>query len=298
MNRKVKSTLGLVALLVFILAVGGIYIYVFQSGKIKEKSAKLQELSKNDLDRSKLLLALDNAKDKIKSIDSILAARKFNIPQDLSEIKFFDFMTKITSSFSGVTKVDLEYIEKKPDKEFFFYQYKVTGSGDYNEIYQMINSIEQSRELKKIKEASITNFVKMDKESIPRFLVNYSFLVDVYTSTNNRFSTTEFVENDLSAGYLYDAFFPLIRAEIPPNIDNLLDVQTAQLLALIPEGAFVSDQKGDSYLLLEGDPVYLGYLTKIDYEKNTVSFIINKGGIIERISLQLQKEGLNKTTIK
>ncbi|HZW38535.1 MAG: hypothetical protein ACM3O3_11390 [Syntrophothermus sp.] len=298
MNRKVKSTLSLVALLIFILIAGGAYIFIFQAGKVKDKTAKLTELSKNDLDRNKLLLALDNAKEKIKKIDSILAARKFNIPQDISEIGFFTFMNNIAADFSGVTKINLEYMEKKPDKEFFFYEYKVTGSGDYNELYRMINSIEQSRELKKVKEASLTNQVEMDDDNVPRYLVNYSFLVDVYFSNNNRFSTTEFKENDLSSGILYDAFYPLIRLEVPPNIDNLLDVQGAKLLALIPEGAFLSDQKGDSYLLLEGDPVYLGYVTKIDYEKQNVSFIINKGGIIERINLQLEKEGLTKTTIK
>jgi len=50
---------------------------------------------------------------------------------------------------------------------------------------------------------------------------------------------------------LYDAFYPLIRNEIPPNVDNLLDVQGAKLLALIPEGAFVADTKGNTYLVWE-----------------------------------------------
>ena len=97
-------------------------------------------------------------------------------------------------------------------------------------------------------------------------------------------------ENRLRPNPLYDVFYPLIRNEIPPNTNNLLDVQTAQLLALIPEGAFLSDANGTTYLLWEGDPVYLGYLTKIDYENNKVSFILNKGGIIEKVDLLLEKE--------
>jgi hypothetical protein len=73
-----------------------------------------------------------------------------------------------------------------------------------------------------------------------------------------------------------------------------LDVQGAKLLALIPEGAFLSDSKGNTYLLWEGQQVYLGYLTKIDYDHNTVSFILNKGGIIEKTDLTLEKEIVNK----
>ena len=84
-------------------------------------------------------------------------------------------------------------------------------------------------------------------------------------------------------------FYPLIRNEIPPNIDDLLDVQAAQLLALIPEGAFIADSKGVTYLLWEGDQVYLGYLTEIDYDKNEVHFVLNKGGIIEKVTLELDK---------
>ncbi|MDP3831240.1 MAG: hypothetical protein Q8Q47_08215, partial [Ignavibacteriaceae bacterium] len=78
--------------------------------------------------------------------------------------------------------------------------------------------------------------------------------------------------------------------DIPPNFDGLLDVQGARLLALVPEGAFVSDMKGNSYLLIEGDQVYLGYLTKIDYKNNSVKFILNKGGIVENVSLELERE--------
>jgi len=118
-------------------------------------------------------------------------------------------------------------------------------------------------------------------------------MAKVYFSSDNRFAPAEYVENNLAAGPVYDAFYPLIRNEIPPNVDNLLDVQGARLLALIPEGAFVADTKGNTYLVWEGEQVYLGYLTKIDYDNNTVSFILNKGGIIEQVTLQLDRN-LNK----
>jgi len=65
-------------------------------------------------------------------------------------------------------------------------------------------------------------------------------------------------------------------------------------LALIPEGAFLSDSKGNTYLLWEGEQVYLGYLTKIDYDNSKVSFILNKGGIIEKVELSLETETTNK----
>ena len=147
-----------------------------------------------------------------------------------------------------------------------------------------------TKELKKILSCSFDNFVKVDDEGIPHYLVNYILSVAVYFSANDQFASSISKENKLTPNPIYDIFYPLIRNEIPPNIDNLLDVQTAQLLALIPEGAFIADSQGATFLLWEGDQVYLGYLTEIDYELNEVNFVLNKGGIIEKITLTLEKE--------
>ncbi len=70
---------------------------------------------------------------------------------------------------------------------------------------------------------------------------------------------------------------------------NFLMYKGATLLALIPEGAFIADSKGNTYLIWEGEQVYLGYLTKIDYQNSRVSFILNKGGIIEKMDLELDR---------
>jgi hypothetical protein len=47
-------------------------------------------------------------------------------------------------------------------------------------------------------------------------------------------------------------------------------------------------------LIWEGEQVYLGYLTKIDYQNSRVSFILNKGGIIEKMDLELDRSEFKK----
>lgn len=290
MNKKLRSTLGLLALLVLILLVGGFYVYVFQNSSISEKTEKLDELNANVYDPAELEARYQQLLQRSDALDSILASRKFNIPQDLSSIKFYNFINGIVATFSEHTQINLEYLEQKQDKEFFVYEYKLTGGGYFNDVYRLIYAIEQSKELKKISYLTLGNLIRTDEEGVPLFLVNFEMTVQVYYSSDNRFAPAESVENDLTAGPIYDAFYPLIRNEIPPNIDELLDVQGAKLLALIPEGAFVADTKGSTYLVWEGEQVYLGYLTRIDYNSNTVSFILNKGGIIEKVTLELDRE--------
>ena len=288
MNKKLISTLSVLALLIIILVAGGIYIFVIQRGDLSERQEKLVELNKNVYDPVELENRYQELQRKSAELDSILANRKFNIPQNISSIKFYNFINKIVADFPKETTVNVEYVRQAPDKEFFFHEYKLTGGGNYNDVYKMIYAIEQSKELKKIGKLTFTNLVKTNDE-IPLFLVNFELIAQVYYSSDNRFAPAEFVENNLYTGPIYDAFYPLIRNEIPPNVDNLLDVQGARLLALIPEGAFVADNKGNTYLVWEGEQVYLGYLTKIDYDNNTVSFILNKGGIIEQVTLQLDR---------
>jgi len=288
MNKKLISTLSVLALLIIILVAGGIYIFVVQQGDLSERQEKLAELNKNVYDPVELENRYQELERKSAELDSILANRKFNIPKDISSIKFYNFINSIVANFPKETTVNVEYLRQAPDKEFFFHEYKLTGGGNYNDVYKMIYAIEQSKELKKVGKLTLTNLVKTDDE-IPLFLVNFELVAQVYFSSDTRFAPAEFVENNLYTGPIYDAFYPLIRNEIPPNVDNLLDVQGARLLALIPEGAFVADNKGNTYLVWEGEQVYLGYLTKIDYDSNTVSFILNKGGIIEQVTLQLDR---------
>jgi len=290
MNKKLRSTFGIVGLLLLILVTGGIYIFMFQNSSIAEKKDKLAELEANAYDPIELAERYATLKKRSAILDSVLSSRTFNIPKDLSSIKFYNFVNNVLSNFSNSTQVNIEFVKRERDKEFFVYEYKITGSGFFNEVYKLIYSIERSKELKKIVTADFGNLIKTDDEGIPKFLINFEMIVQVYFSNDSRFAPEKFVENDLSTRPLYDAFYPLIRNEIPPNVDQLLDVQAAKLLALIPEGAFVADTHGNTYLVWEGEQVYLGYLTKIDYEANSASFILNKGGIIERVNLELERE--------
>ena len=296
MNKKLRSTLVLLAFLFLILVAGGAYLYFFQGKKLDEKREKLKELQSKALDPQELLAQYQGLLVKSNRLDSILANREFNIPQNLSSIKFYNFVNNITNGFSDKTQVNVEFLEQKQEKEFFYHDYKLSGFGSFNEVYNLIYAIEHSKELKKVSSVTLGNLVTTSEDEAPIYLVNFTINAKTYFSSDNRFAPATFVENNLGAPNLYDVFYPLIRNEIPPNVDELLDVQGATLLALIPEGAFIADSKGNTYLIWEGEQVYLGYLTKIDYQNSRVSFILNKGGIIEKMDLELDRKELTKKT--
>lgn len=296
MSRKLQNTLALVGVLIILAILGFGYIFFFQKSSITEREKELEDLKTYSYDPALLNEQLQEKIKRAAELDSILAARKYNIPMYLDMLKFYNFLNDNLSRVSKETKINVEYIQQIAEKDFFYHEYKITGTGTFNDLYQIIYFIEQSRELKKITELKISNFVLTQENTPPKFLVAFSFNVKVYYSTNDLFMTSGTFEHNLTANRVYDSFFPLIRTDIPPNYEGLLDVQQgARLLAIIPEGAFISDVKGDSYLLMEGDAVYLGYLTKIDQQNRLVRFVLNKGGIVESVELKLEKE-INRQT--
>jgi hypothetical protein len=289
-NRKIKNTLALFGILVLLLVIGFSFIFLIQRPSIKKKTVNLKNLKSHEYNTDVLNRELADKVKQANRLDSILAARKFNIPKNISPLRFYEFMNKINGQLSADSKLDIEYIERKVDKNFFYYEYKMTGYGDFNDVYQIIYAIEESKELKKILNISLSNYILSTETSEPEFLVNYVINVGVYFSDNDRFASAEYVENNLRAPHVYDVFYPLVRTQIPPNVEGLLDVQGARLLAIVPDGVFLSDLKGESYLLMEGDKVYLGYLTQIDRKNNKARFVLNKGGIVESVEIPLEKE--------
>lgn len=288
MNKKLRSALILLGLLIIILAASVGY-YTFILGKeLTKKEEVLNKLNQKIVDENELQFKLETVQRKSLEIDSILSNKRFFVYSELSPLSFFQFTNKVLLPFSSESQVNVEYIEQKSEGEFKTYNYKLSGFGLFDEVFSLIRSIEKSKSLKKIKSFSIGTTVQVDKKGMPTYYTNFEIEVKSYFTSDRNFSPTKEVSDSIDKKYIYNFLYPLIREEIPPNIYELLDVQNARLLALLPDGAFISDTKGNTFLLSEGEEVYLGYLTKIDYNNNIVNFVLNKGGIIERVNLSLE----------
>lgn len=290
MSGKVKNTIIMLVIFIIIAAGGGLFNYVFLKGKIEDREKKIKDLKLYQLDSEALEEQLTFLKKRVAQLDSILSNRKYNIPFNLRQSDFFDFVNQVSYSFSPYSYINIEYLESQASSKFSIYQFDLNGIAEFNDLYHLIYAIEESKLLKKISGVELTNNVKVDEDGTPHYLVAYKFKVSVYFSNDDRYYVKDFTENILTPNPAYDIFYPLIRNEIPPNKEGLLDVQSASLLALIPDGAFLADASGNTYLLWEGDKIYLGYLTNINYDTNEVNFVLNKGGIIENVTLKLDRE--------
>jgi len=290
MSSKVKNTIIILVIFIMIGLSSVAYNFVYQKAKINEKQKKIKDLKLYQLDTESLNMQLALLTKRVAELDSVLANRKYNIPFNVSQASFFDFVNQVSYGFSSHSYVNIEFNETETGANFNIFHYTLNGIAEFNDLIKLIYAIEESKQLKKIESLELSNNVQVDTDGTPHYLVNYKFKTKIYFSSDNRFFVKDLKENAIIPNPAYDFFYPLIRNEIPPNKDKLLDVQSAQLLALIPDGAFLVDASGNTYLLWEGDQVYLGYLTNINYQNTEVNFVLNKGGIIENVTLKLVKE--------
>jgi hypothetical protein len=262
MSSKVKNTIIILVIFIMIGLSSVAFNFVYQKAKISEKQKKIKDLKLYQLDTESLNMQLALLTKRVAELDSVLANRKYNIPFNVSQASFFDFVNQVSYGFSSHSYVNIEFNETETGTNFNIYNYTLNGIAEFNDLIKLIYAIEESKQLKKIESLELSNNVQVDTDGTPHYLVNYKFKTKIYFSSDNRFFVKDLKENAIIPNPAYDFFYPLIRNEIPPNKDKLLDVQSAQLLALIPDGAFLVDASGNTYLLWEGDQVYLGYLSR------------------------------------
>jgi len=135
MDPKIKNTLIIVAILVFIVLGSGLYTFVIQQGDIDEKKNKIKELNLNAYNTADLVEQLNALQARSAELDSILNLRKFNIPVSLPQSRFYDFVNKISFGFSPNSYVNIEYIETKESGTFMYYKYDLSGVAFFNDLY-------------------------------------------------------------------------------------------------------------------------------------------------------------------
>ena len=80
----------------------------------------------------------------------------------------------------------------------------------------------------------------------------------------------------------------MIREGLPPNSEARVEVEKSTLRAITKSMAFVEDQAGELVTLGVGDRVYLGYLTEVNPAQSVAKFTLNKGGIVETVTMALE----------
>jgi hypothetical protein len=294
MSNTTRNALILLVFFLFFVGFGGYYVLIFQPKKIKAKQVELESLNQQFLDVKTLTAMYDSLKRESERVDSILYHMAKAIPFRYSVTDTYNDILNITKNFSRYTRVNIEYQKTETVGAASVDYFVISGQGEFEDVFRLIYELEKSRKLYKIQGLELRNATLTTGKGDILYQVEFEIKLESYFTSDQNLALNYENIQPREIKPVRNLFFPLIRPDIPPNYDALLEVDGATLLAIIPDAVFIMDKNGNSYTLSEGDPVYLGYLTKIDYDRQQCEFLLNKGGIIEKVTLKLKSANIKE----
>lgn len=284
MSYGLRNTLILLLVLTLCIGAGWSYIYFIQEPMITELKTEVDQ-TRQELNEMQqvahqypvLLEQYEKATEYINNFNKVLYPSS-------DEDYVFDFLNRVNQG-QAYTDFTFSFSDSTAKGAYGVMTVEVTGSGYYRNFMNFIRQIELSKPLNKINGIRINPI--NDPESYGH--VNFNFTL---SSLYDRKQVTEqpelAVTNNLRNSF-HNPFFPLIRS-VKANEENLVNVEQSSLLAVSSNKIFVLDQNGVMHKLQKGDKVYLGNLKSINVSQGSASFVLNKGGIIEQVTLQINNE--------
>lgn len=223
------------------------------------------------------------------------------IPSDLDTADMLEYVEGLTRT--GFEQFDMHLVGRASSPDFSTYTFEVTGMGTYAALYHVIWHLENNREFYRIGNLSIEHVehVKRNEQTqseTRRGLASFKFTLLAYFAGIEGISapqdslrpvprmifSSEFPSRDI--------FNPLVRPPViredalPPNTENLLNVEEAKLLYIVGRTATFEDSRGRHEIEVD-DRVYLGTITDVDPGNSLVRARLEKGNRVEIVTRRL-----------
>lgn len=201
----------------------------------------------------------------------------------------YDYLNYISgSSPSSKVYFDFVYSDSTAQDQYGILESNINGYANYRNFVNFINKLENSQLLNKITNLSISPAGGNNEELEE---VTFSFALQSYyeripIQEGEEYTSRLTMNEEVS---LYNPFYPLIQPSLPPNEENLINVEQSRIIGLTGSRVFIVDQAGNITSLRKGDRVYLGVLESIDLRNKSATFNLNKGGITELVTLETKQ---------
>ena len=283
-----RNSIALGVLLVLILVGGGYWTSIRQPEKSRSIDDQIKKVDFELMNTPDLLSMYNSVQAELTQWDDRWNRRTKDIPTQDVTTQTNAYLNSVILS-SGRIQVDVQYTGPKQEATYGYNTYALRGEGPFYSLFRFIWYLENGRRLFKFPKMVLREAISREspgEEASPvvqfeaEMRAYYTSLTELSSSVAWRDTTAAFIDTN--------PFWPLVRPTLPRNAEGLLEVDHAELKAVIPGKAFVSDSKGKLWTLSVGDNVYLGYVSKISPEDGSVEFVLNKGGFSETFTLKVR----------
>ncbi|MEX0661688.1 MAG: type 4a pilus biogenesis protein PilO [Balneolaceae bacterium] len=283
MSYAIRNTIILLVVLTLISGGGYAYFEFVQKPQIESLSQNISELDTE-------LSALSETASQLPSTqEQYEESREFidNFEKTLFDNNNPDETYRFLSIINSTEPLDFDFVfnDSTSTDQYGILQSQVDGQGSYRSVLNFISRIENSEPVQKVSEIVITPVNEVGSYSD----VNFNFRLQSFYDRQNVLSTRQ---TPGVSGFVQlsrqNPFFPLIR-NVEPNEDNLVNVEESNLVGIGRNKVYMLNQEGRMVTLLQNDEVYLGRLRSLDMNAGEAVFQLNKGGIIESITLKVER---------
>ncbi|MEM6327546.1 MAG: ABC transporter C-terminal domain-containing protein [Bacteroidota bacterium] len=292
MSNEVINTLILAA---FLAATSGAGYYVTQNQQPAEIEALDAEIDAIENRAAELeTLIQDEA---VASEDAALALQRWNsrykvLPAELASADVVAYLNALSSR--GFRTFDLSFVGIQPASTAQYYTYRITGQAYFESLFSFIWNVENNRALYRVRELNVSKLVtQIDDSGVDRqvVLAEFTMEVDAFFGGPREVSAPDSMKVLPAEAFpprsaAINPFYPYILESLPPNSDDLVEVDTDSLMAVIG-GTAVFMREGEPRQLSAGSRVYLGRVSSVDPRTARVIVDLNKGGIRERVEIDL-----------
>ena len=292
MSNEVLNTLILTAFLAVAAGSGYYLTQKKQAAELEALNADIEAVENREAEVETLM-----AEEAFADEEAAQALRRWNtryktLPAELSSPDVVAYLNALSAR--GFRKFDLALAGQTTGGSASFFTYSITGQAYFESLFSFIWHVENNRALYRIRNLTINKTVEtIDDGGVDRqvVLADFSMDVDAFYGAHSQVSAPDSITALPDAAFpprrtAVNPFYPYILSSLPPNSDDLVDVGVDSLTAVI--GGTAVFMRGDELRQLRaGDRVYLGRVSSVDARTARVTASLNKGGIRERVEVDL-----------
>jgi hypothetical protein len=286
MSYALRNTLILLVTLLIIAGGGFVYYKFFLEGRIEslqqEVETKRKDLtSKQNINNQyeELNTAYEAALRIVSNYDKALYP--VNKPDDV-----YDFLNSVNMEGGNQITYDFVFQDSIAEDQYGIMNSTITGFADFRPFVDFVNRIENSQLLNKVTALTVSPGRQEDGLSSVNFSLNLESYYQKTPLLDSLVMANRIEMNDQIS--TYNPLYPLIQPTVQPNDEGLVSVESSRMIGLTSNRVFLSTSEG-IVSLKEGDRVYLGTVESIDLNNRTATFNLNKGGIQERVTLEVEQ---------
>ncbi len=286
MSYGLRNTLILLFFLLLINGSGYAYMHFIQKAEIERLEEQQVRLDQEYQESAQIAEGVPALREQFAEATSIIEGFDKTIFSNNNADEVFRFLSLINEGAG----VDFNYVfqDSTNSDEYGIITSEVMGVGSYRNFVRFLNAVEYSEPVQKINNISMS--YSSGEEGSGFQEVNFTFELQSHYDRQNIFQNQNqtpgisFRANQSN----HNPFFPLIR-EVSPNEDDLPNVDESRLVGIGGSVIYMMDQNGRMVTLRENDRVYLGRLESINIREGTAVFRLNRGGIIDLVTLEVQR---------